>query len=309
MGNGPAKLKIKRARGPLASSWRTVLAIVLTLWRICGHAIAGCYRNNALGFAKSAAYSALLAFFPLLATATTILVRARANFISNAIDTFLSGVLPPGTQDLVFHYVVTQGKQPVLVPITGMLVSVWAGSGVIVSLSQGFNAAYRVPTGRSFLRERLIAILLVFSAAIPVLFASVMIVAGNHAEHWIGTWLGLVPAGEDLRGWVSVLGGVARYLIALAAIALGASILYHVGPNRPQRWSRVLPGATVATILWLASTSVFGWYVRHLANYNVLYGSIATVILLLVWMWVLAIIAYFGCEFNAALERIRAPAR
>jgi membrane protein len=219
------------------------------------------------------------------------------------IDNFLSDALPPGTEDLVFQYFVLKGSQPVLLPITGMLVSIWAGSGVMISLMQGFHLAYRVPSGRPFVRERIIAILLVFSAAIPALFASLMILAGNSAEQWIGGWLGLVPAGGDLRGWVSVLGGAARYLIALTAIVLGASILYHVGPNRPLRWSRVLPGAVVATILWLASTSGFGWYVRHLGNYNVLYGSIATVILLLVWMYVLAIIAYVGCEFNAEFEK------
>jgi membrane protein len=132
-----------------------------------------------------------------------------------------------------------------------------------------------------------------------------MVLFGSRAEQWIVGWLGLVPAGQDLRGWVSVIGGAVRYFIALCAIVLGACILYFIGPNRPQRWSRVWPGAVAATILWLVSTSAFAWYARHLAHYNVLYGSIATVILLLVWMYVLAIIAFIGCEFNAAFEKTR----
>jgi membrane protein len=272
-------------------------------WRLFLRALAGAYHDNALGYGKSAAYSALLAFFPLLATTATVLARVRADFVLSVIKKFLSGALPPGTEDLVSRYFVTSGKQPVLLPITGMLISIWAGSGVMVSLMQGFHLAYRVPGGRPPVRERVIAILLVFSAAIPALFASVMILAGNHVEHWAGGWLGLVPAGGDLRGWVSVLGGVARYIIALTAIVLGASILYRGGPNRPQRWSGVLPGAVVATILWLVATLGFGWYVRHLGNYNVLYGSLATVILLLVWMYVLAIVAYVGCEFNVEFEK------
>ncbi len=303
MPDGAARAMSKRGRRPFAAVRRSVPHLLRLFWRLLRRASVAAYNDNALGNAKSAAYSALLAFFPLLATTATILIRFRAQFISDSIYNFLSGVLPPGTEDLVFYYFAIKGKQPAFVPITGMLVSIWAGSGVMTSLMQGFHTAYRVPGGRPFVRERIIAILLVFSAAIPVLLASVLILFGARAEHWIGGWLGLVPAGAELRGWVRVLGSMLRYVIALSSITLGACILYRVGPNRPQRWSGVWPGAVVATVLWLAATSGFGWYEQHLANYNVLYGSIATVVLLLVWMYVLAIIAYFGCEFNAELEK------
>jgi membrane protein len=63
-------------------------------------------------------------------------------------------------------------------------------------------------------------------------------------------------------------------------------------------------GAVLATALWLVTTAGFGWYVRHLANYNVLYGSVATSIALLVWMYLMSLIALLGCEFNAAYERL-----
>ena len=271
------------------------------VWRMCGRAFVAAYRDNAFGSAKGAAYSALLAFFPLLTTAATILVRFQAEFISDAIYNFLSEILPPGTQDLVFYYFAVRGKQPVFVPITGMLISVWAGSGVMVSLMEGFNMAYRVQQGRPWVRERVIAILLVFSAAIPVLFASGMIFFGIRAEHWIVDVMGLAPEGGQLR--VVVMGKILRYAISLGAIILGAMILYYFAPNRRLTWGQVWPGAVLTTILWLAATSGFAWYVRHLANYNVMYGGIATVVLLLVWMYVLSIIAFVGCEFNAELEK------
>ena len=293
MPDGDARMVVKRA--PLPAS----LALA---WRMCRRAFVSTYENNAFGNAKGAAYSALLAFFPLLATAAAILVRFQAEFISDAIYNFLSEILPPGTQDLVFYYFAVRGKHPVLVPITGMLVSVWAGSGVMVSLMQGFHIAYRVPGGRPWVRERVIAVLLVFSAAIPVLFASGLIFFGIRAERWIVDVLGLVPAGGGGR-WVAVVGKLLRYTISLVAIILGAMIMYYVGPNRPLRWRRVWPGAVLATILWLAATSIFAWYARNIANYNVMYGGIATVVLLLVWMYVLSIIAFVGCEFNAQLEK------
>ena len=274
--------------------------------RMLNGALLATFRDGCLGTAKSAAYSSLLAFFPLLATIATLLLRARADFVSQQISTFLSEVLPPGTEDVVFYYFAVRGKQPFLIPLTGMLVSIWAASGAIVSLIEGFTAAYRIPTARSFLHQRTIALLLVFSAAIPVLAASVLLLFGMAAQRSIVSSLGLLPSGAELRGWVLVVGSLLRYLIALSAIVFGAAILYRYGPNRPQSWHRVLPGAVVATVLWLGATSLFGWYVRHIANYNVIYGSFATVILLLVWMYVLAVIAFIGCEFNAEYERAEA---
>jgi membrane protein len=80
-------------------------------------------------------------------------------------------------------------------------------------------------------------------------------------------------------------------------------LLYHYGPNRPRRFRSVWPGAFLATILWLAATTGFAWYVGNIANYNVLYGSIGAVIALMVWLYVLALIALLGCEFNAERDR------
>ena len=70
-----------------------------------------------------------------------------------------------------------------------------------------------------------------------------------------------------------------------------------------QRWKFVWRGGVLATTLWLVATAAFGWYVRNLANYNVLYGGVGTSIALLVWMYLMSLIALLGCEFNAEYER------
>jgi membrane protein len=274
-----------------------------TFERLLQGALVATYRDGCLGTAKGAAYSALLCFFPLLTTIATLLVRAQADFVSRQISKFLIEILPPGTEHLVFNYFAVRGRHPLLIPLTGMLVSVWAASGVSISLMEGFKAAYRIPNGRSFLNQRAIALMLVVSAAIPLLAASLLILFGVRAELQIVHILGLLPTGAEVRGWVSVVGLLMRYVIALAAIVFGAAILYRFGPNRPQRWKCVWPGAMLATVLWLGAILIFSWYVRNIANYNVIYGSVAAVILLLVWMYVLAVIALIGCEFNAQCER------
>ena len=73
----------------------------------------------------------------------------------------------------------------------------------------------------------------------------------------------------------------------------------------PRRLRSVYPGAIVATFLWWLTTTLFGWYVRNIANYNVLYGSVGAAIALLVWMYLLSMIALFGCELNAQLDRLQ----
>ena len=92
-------------------------------------------------------------------------------------------------------------------------------------------------------------------------------------------------------------------LIVIALSSFSTALVYYFGPNRRQEFRHVFPGAVLATILWLMATLAFGWYVRNIANYNVLYGSVGAGLALLVWMYVLAAIVLFGCEFNAVRER------
>ena len=172
-----------------------------------------------------------------------------------------------------------------------------------MSFMEGFQAAYRLPSGRPFLKHRGVALLLVFSAAVPAIGSSALIVFGGRIEQ--ATLLGLgLPPEDELRLGVVILFGLLRYVVALGATVLVTAMLYCVGPNRPLKLRAVWPGTFLATFLWLAATSGFAWYVRHVANYSVLYGSIGAVIALLVWMYLLAVISLFGCEYNAVLERL-----
>ena len=137
-----------------------------------------------------------------------------------------------------------------------------------------------------------------------MLFRSVLLVFGDKLEQALLQMAGWIDAGGNIAAGVLVASRILRFATALGATVLTTGLLYYVGPNRPQRWKHIWPGAIVATTLWLAVTIVFAWYVRNLANYNVMYGSIGGVIALIVWMYLLAAIALFGCEFNAERERV-----
>jgi membrane protein len=274
-------------------------------WRLLRQAGIAAYEDNCFGIAKGIAYSGLLALFPVLTSIAAILLRVNAEPVSRALARFLFEVTPPGSEELIRYQFTVKGQRPVWLVVTATLVSIWAASGAMMSLMEGFQAAYRLPGGRSFLKQRGVAILLVFIGAVPAIGASFLIVFGARLENRMFASMGIKAQGGNLTGWAAVLSVSARYFVAFACVVLVTGLVYYFGPNRPMKLKRVWPGAILATVLWVLATSGFGWYVRNLANYNVMYGSIAAVIVLLVWIYLMSIIGLFGCEFNAERERLR----
>jgi membrane protein len=186
------------------------------------------------------------------------------------------------------------------------VLALWAASGVIKSLMNGFHEAYRIPRSRSFFHETWVAIMLVFLTAIPLVGASMLVLFGSQAERALLGISRVDPLLNPLAGLWQLLGMIGRYVIAFGATVALTCILYYYGPYRRQQWSGVWRGAVLATVLWLLATSGFAWYARHIARYNVMYGSIGASIALLVWMYLMAAIAILGCEFNAEFERLSA---
>jgi membrane protein len=264
------------------------------------------FDDGCLGVAKGAAYSALLSFFPVLTSAATILVQSRAEFVSRMLEDGLSQIVPPGTEDLVVQQFRVTGARPISLLVVAGLISVWAASGVIKSLMEGFQAAYRVPRSRGFLHQQSLAIALVLLSAFPLVCATVLIVFGAQVENTVLSLLKVDPILTPLSSLTRLVGRGARYLLAFLTTISVACTLYFFGPYRRQRWRYVWPGAVLATLLWLLATAGFAWYVRHIGHYNVMYGSIGAGIALLVWMYLMAVIALIGCEFNAEYERAAA---
>ncbi len=259
--------------------------------------------DGCFGFAKGAAYSALLSFFPVLTSAATILVQTRAGFVASTLQNFLSQIVPPGTEELVVQQFRVMGERPFGLLVVAGLVSLWAASGVIKSLVEGFQAAYRVPRNRGFLHQSGVAMSLVLLSAVPLICASLLLVFGNQVERAVLNWM-KVDAFLNPLAWVwQFVSRMARYVLAFATTIAVTASLYYYGPYRKQRWRYVWRGAILATVLWFFATLGFAWYVRNIARYNVMYGSIGAGIALLVWMYLIALIALIGCEFNAELER------
>jgi membrane protein len=278
------------------------VGIVTRFWSRLRAAFQATYEDGCFGIAKGAAYSSLLAFFPVLTTVAAVLVQANADAVARTTARLLYDVIPPGTEDIVRALFTVKGRRPTTLLVGAVVLSVWASSGVMMSLMEGFRAVYRIPSGRSFVKERVVGMWLVLVAALPLLGASALIVIGNRARRSFVAWLGMAR-GDDLRGWVALGGQIFSFAIALIAIVVVMALVYYVGPNRKQVLRRVFPGALLATVLWLLSTLAVGWYFRDIANYNLLYGGVGAGLVLLIWSYVLCLITLFGCAYNAVGER------
>jgi membrane protein len=276
-------------------------------WGLLRRSLEAAQQDNCFGIAKGAAYSALLSFFPVLTSLAAILARTKAEAVARVISRFLFEAVPPGSEDLVRYVFSVKGQRPVSLLIGATAVSLWAASGAMTSLMEGFQAAYRLPTGRSFLKQRAMAIALVFVAALPALGASALVLFGSRFEREFMQGFGLTPEGIDLRPWLVLLGRLLRLGAAFLTIVGVNMLFYYLGPNREMRLRGLWPGALLATVLWFLATLAFAWYVRNIANYNVLYGGLGTLIALLTWMYLLSAIALVGCELNAERERAAVP--
>ncbi len=250
--------------------------------------------DGCFGIAKGAAYSGLLSLFPLLSSLAALLVQAKAAAVSEYLARFLLEVVPPGTADLVRYQFAIRGERPVWLLLGALLLSVWAAASLMESLMEGFRAAYRLPTGRGILKDRMVAIVLVFVAAVPAVGASILVLSGSRLQQFLFPY----------TGWIQTLTQMLTSAISFGTIVLVVALLYFIGPNRPMRWRDVWPGAWIASFLWFLVTLIFSWYVENLANYNVMYGTVGGVIAMLVWIYLLSASALFGCEYNAERERL-----
>ncbi len=260
-------------------------------------ALAKSFGHNAFTVAKAAAYSELLSLFPALLVAASLLAKAPASDAVRAdIHTLLEDLLPPDTMTLAQGYFTpSSSPRSHRLIVSAAAVALFAAMGVMLSLMEGFRRAYRLPRGQfPFWKERLVALLLIPSTLVPMLFATAFVVFGHQIEQWM-----IANADHALRSWVLLGWRGLRWLIALATSVTVLQVIYHFAtPVRPP-WSRTVPGALLATGSWFGSTMLYGLYVTRFADYSRVYGSLGAGIATMVWLYFVSVATLVGAEFNA----------
>ena len=184
--------------------------------------------------------------------------------------------------------------------VLGVLSLVWASLGVFGALTTAVNEAWGVEKQRSFLKHRLVSFVMLAAAGGVVLAAALFLGFLRVAE---ASWFGRLVAEFS---WLAVLQAfVFRYVATLLLIGGVGLVLYYV-PNARTRFRDVWVGAVLTGLLWRAAGSGFSWYVRHSPTLRDFQGSITTVVVFLLWIYVSSVILMYGVEFTAAHARLRA---
>jgi membrane protein len=282
----------KSAKGDLKPG-----TMILRFFKLLRLAVWRAFTHDAFGVAKGAAYSSIISLFPALLVVAAILAASHktAAFVRE-ISYAVGRIFPPGASQTAVSYFDSTQERPVRVLVTTSFLTLWTASGVMISWMEGFRNAYQLPKTWGIVKERLIAFGLVIMAGLPLAFATMLVAFGAQIEHWI-----IYRAAGNLQWYILVLWVTVRWVIAILTSIAVIALVYHHAVPRTLRWHSVMPGAILATAIWFPATMGFGWYVSHFAEYSLLYGSLATAIVLLVWMYIISIIVLIGAEFNALL--------
>lgn len=267
---------------------RLLRLLRLALWRA--------FQHDAFSIAKASAYSSILTFFPALLIVGSVLAtwRKGAPFMRE-ITYALSRILPTGA-NTALNFLRGAAQRPFGLLVTASLITLWTASGVMVSWMEGFRRCYELPKVWGLIKERLIAFLLVIFALLPMTFATLLVAFGSKIEADI-----LFYIAHEFSPYILLMWTIIRWIIAILTSITVISLIYHFGVPRTQPWHSVLPGASLATGLWFSTTLLFGWYLRHYADYSIIYGSLGAAIALLVWMYMVSLVVLVGAEFNAMI--------
>ena len=265
-------------------------------WRLFRLSVWRAFEHDAFAIAKASAYSSILTFFPaLLVLGSVIATIRRGDVYLREISYALGRILPAGSATAL-SYLRGAAHRPVGLLISASLLTIWTASGVIISWMEGFRRAYQLPKTWGIIQERLIAISLVLIAGLPLTFSTILVAFGSRIELRILFFLG-----REFGPVVLLLWGLTRWAIAILTSIAVIQLIYHNAVPRTQPWHSVLPGAILATAMWLGATALFGWYLQRYADYSIIYGSLGVGIALLVWMYLISLVVLIGAEFNAML--------
>jgi membrane protein len=251
--------------------------------------------------AAALTYYGVLSLFPALLVLLSLLGLAGTSTIDTLLQN-LGSLTPSATRDVVTNAVRDlQGSNSTagFAFIAGLAGALWSASGYVGGYMKAANVIYEVEEGRKFWKLKPLQILVTLVIMIlTTLIVLAIVVTGPVAEK-VGSIIGL---GDTA---VTAFNIVKWPIIALVVSQIFA-FLYYVGPNVKQpgfRW--VSPGGIVAVVLWIVASAAFAFYVANFGSYSKTYGSMAAVIIFLVWLWITNVVMLLGAELNAEIERGR----
>jgi membrane protein len=258
--------------------------------------------DNGFELAGHMAFTALLALFPLLIFLAALSGLVGGEDAANALVGFLIRFAPKDVADTLSPSIVdvlTHRQSGFLT--FGLLVAIWAASSGVDALRLALNTAYGSKERRSFLWLKLQSLLVVLASGGLVFVVGLTILLGPLA--WRVLHLVFPLSSGDQTLWI-----LGRYVFAALLIFAITTLLHRWLPAQPPTFRQILPGALTTTLVWLAVAAIFTIYINDMAHYGATYGTLAGIVVTLLFFDITALIFIFGAELNATLRRRSSPA-
>jgi membrane protein len=251
--------------------------------------------------AAALTYYSVLALFPALLALVSLLGLFGQAGKTDQLIGVLSDMGAGSVADTIKGPLqqLTSNSSAGLALIIGIAGALWSASGYVGAFGRAMNRIYEIREGRPFWKLRPLMIIITLAAVILAGLVAIGLVVSGPVARAIGEAVGL--GGTAVTIW-----GIVKWPVLLCLAALVVAILYYATPNIKQpkfRWISL--GAVVAIITWVVASALFGLYVSQFSNYNKTYGSLAGVIIFLLWLWITNLALLFGAELNAEMERGR----
>jgi membrane protein len=266
----------------------------LAIWR----GLTGVYSSDDLTFASSIAYYALLSLFPFFLLAFSILASfTTADSDRRQILGFVLRYFPTHF-DFVTNQLDALQNAGLQLGVFGSILMVWAAMGVFGAVTSAVNHAWGVDKQPSYFKHKLISFVMLVASGVLLILGLLLVSAINVAEaHWFAGVIARSPGLMVLQGYALKSATTVLFIVIVG-------LVFYFVPNAKVRFRDVWVGAVVTGLLWRLALYGFSQYVRDLSRFSV-HGSIAAVVVFLLWIYLSAVILLYGVEVTAAYARLR----
>lgn len=269
-------------------------------WHLIGIVYSELGRTRAFTIAAALSFYFLFSLVPLLVIFSSLLQFFPVPDLFQQLLNLMAEFMPPDSLAFVERILAD-----ILTPNRGKLLSfgilgyLWTTSGGFSALIESLDIAYDVQVSRPWWRDRMRALVLAFTSGGLVSLSVLLLIAGPHFGHFLTTVFPVPSSVEHL--WP-----VFRLVFIFITFVTGLEVVYYLGPNCKHSFLSTLPGAAIAISIWLIGSWGLTFYVGHITNYNVTYGSMGAIIGLMLWFYITALAILIGAELNAELAKSRA---
>jgi membrane protein len=252
--------------------------------------------------AAALTYYSVLAIFPgLIALLSLVGVVGQAQESVDKILEILGPLVSPDVIDTIRGPLgdLASSQAAGFTLVIGLLGALWSASGYVGAFSRAMNRIYEVEEGRPFWRLRPMQLMVTVTTVLLCAVALVILIVSGPVAESVGRTIGV---GDDLV----TIWGYAKWPVLALVVMVVVALLYHATPNVDFVKFRVISvGAFVAILVWLVASIGFAFYVAEFSSYNKTYGSVAGVVVALLWLWITNVALLFGAQLDAELERGR----